>query len=265
MQARAKKLTANQHHDDEAIEQYERIEHHLARTGDANPRTLEDKIYRVVPTGSGTLKLLLSSGGKPTEPAEYRRQLQAWENVLELALRPDDPRTKSANAKWQKRKHDRADLVDAARDAFVPKWLGREMQNGHECDVFRLDPNPNFHPHTMPEDVLTHATAKIWVDHASDQLVRGEAHISRDVSFGGGILGKLYRGGVFSMEQAEVEPGIWLPTRSQLDFTGRKFLFSFEQHEVVEASQYRCVGPPSQALTLVRNELASGKTAGGDP
>ena len=90
-------------------------------------------------------------------------------------------------------------------------------------------------------------------------MVRGEAHITRDISFGGGILGKLYRGGVFSMEQSEVAPGIWEPTRYQYDFGGRKFLFSFDEHQVVEASHYRRVGPPKEALTLVQNELASGK------
>ena len=37
------------------------------------------------------------------------------------------------------------------------------------------------------------------------------------------------------MEQQEVAPGIWLPTRYQYDFTARKFLFTFEQHQYVEA------------------------------
>jgi hypothetical protein len=90
-------------------------------------------------------------------------------------------------------------------------------------------------------------------------MVRGEAHITRDISFGGGILGKVYRGGVFSMEQAEVSPGIWEPTRYQYDFGGRKFVFSFDEHEVVEASRYRRVGPPKDALVVVQNELASSK------
>jgi hypothetical protein len=88
-------------------------------------------------------------------------------------------------------------------------------------------------------------------------MVRGEAHIMRDISFGGGILGKVYRGGVFSMEQAEVAPGIWEPTRYQYDFGGRKFVFSFDEHEIVEASHYRRVGSPREALAVVQNELAS--------
>jgi hypothetical protein len=112
---------------------------------------------------------------------------------------------------------------------------------------------------------MSHVSAKIWVDRDSNQMVRGEAHILRDISFGGGILGKLYRGGTFSMDQAEVAPGIWLPTDYQYDFSGRKFLFSFEENQTIEASHYRRVGPPKEALAIVQDDLATGKIFSVDP
>jgi hypothetical protein len=262
---RSKKLLENQHHNDAALEQYERIEHHVDRTGGAAPRVLDDKTYRVVPTGSGTMKLLLKDGERPVDPADYRKQLTAWVELLELMLKPDDPRTKSANAKWQKRKDDRKELLDTTRDAFLTKWDGQETCNGRVCDVYEVQPNPNFHPRSIVQDILTRVTAKIWVDRDANQLVRGEAHVMRDISFGGGILGKLYRGGVFFMEQREVSPGIWLPTRYQYDYTARKFLFMFEEHQYVEAREYRHIGPPKQALAMAQKELASGKAVYGDP
>ena len=255
--ARAQKLVANQHRDDEALKQYERIERHADFTGGANPQTIQDRTYRVVPTGSGTLKILLKDNGTPTNATEYRRQLQAYKDLLELMLRADDSRTKLAYDKFDKRNRQRAELVDSIVDTFTPKWLGREMRNGRPCDLFQLDPKPDFHPHTILQEALTHITANIWVDRDSDELVRGEAHITRDISFGGGILGKVYRGGVFSMDQSEVSPGIWEPTKYQYDFGGRKFLFSFAEHQIVEASSYRRIGPPKEALTFVQNELAS--------
>lgn len=255
--ARAQKLVANQHRDDEALKQYERIERHADFTAGPDPHTIQDRTYRVVPTGSGTLKILLKDNGTPTDPSEYRRQLQAYEDLLELMLRPNDSRTKLAYEKFDKRNQQRAELVDSIVDTFRPKWLGREARNGRSCDLFQLDPRSDFHPHTILQEALTHISAKIWVDRDSDELVRGEARITSDISFGGGILGKLYRGGVFSMDQSEVSPGIWEPTRYQYDFGGRKFLFSFADHQIVEASHYRRLGPPKEALTLVQNELAS--------
>jgi len=265
IQARAQKLIENQHRDDEAIEQYERIEHQVDRSGGTSPRVLEEKTYRIVPTGTGTLKLLLKEGNTPVDPAAYREQLQAWKDVLEIMLKPEDSRAKTAYAKWQKKKTDRAEIVDATRTAFLVKWVGQETVNGRPCDILELNPNPAYHPRTMFQDGMTHITAKIWVDLEANQLSRAEAHVMRDVSFGGGILGKLYRGGVFFFEQTEVAPGIWLPARYQYDFTARKFLFTFEQHQYIEVSQYRRDGPPRQVLALVQSELASGKVMGADP
>jgi hypothetical protein len=263
IKARAQKLISNQHRNDKALDEYERVEHQVSQTGGDYPRVLEDRTFRVVPTGSGTMKLLLKADGKSSDPADYRKQLQAWADVLSLMLKTEDPRTKTAVAKWQKRQQERAELVDASPQAFSLNWVGIETRNGRRCDVLDLQPNPNFHPHSILQEAISHVVAKIWIDHEADQMVRAEARLLKDVSFGGGILGKLYRGGVFSLEQAEVSPGLWLPSRYQYDFTARKFLFTFEEHQYIEASQYHWDGPPKQALAIAQNELATGKMAYG--
>jgi hypothetical protein len=264
LQARAQKVLENQHRDDDLLEQFERVEHQVDRTSGPTPKVLEDKWYRIVPTGTGNLKILLREGGRDVDPAAYRQQLLAWRDVLELMLKQDDPRTKAAYAKAQKKKQDRAELVAATHEAYILKWLGQENLYGHLCDVLDLTPNPDFHPKSIYQDAMTRVTAKIWIDHASLQMMRGEAHVTKDISIGAGILGKLYRGGVFYLDQAEVAPGIWLPSRYQFDFSGRKFLFSFEEHQYIEANQYRYDGPPKQALVVAQNDLASGRivTAG---
>lgn len=265
IRARADIFIANQHRDDETLEQYERVEHHVDRTAGVSPRTLEDRVYLIVPTGGGTAKIVLRDGDKPADAATYDRQMQNLKDLLQTMANPNDPRTKAAFTKRAKHVRDRTEFVDAAKTAFTVKWLGTSNWRGRTCDVFELDPSPDFHPHGMFQDALAHVTAKIWIDRETNQMARGEARVMSDISFGGGILGKLYRGGVVSMEQAEVAPGIWLPTRYQYDFSGRKFLFSFEEHQVIEASHYRRVGPPSEALLLVQGELANGKSFITDP
>jgi hypothetical protein len=265
LRVRTQKLLANQHRDDDALELYDRVERHTDRTSGANPRTIDDKTYRVVPTGMGNTKILLHEEGKPLDASAYTIQLQTLESVLQTMANPDDPKAKAADAKFQKRMHERAQFVDAASEAYTAKWVGRETSNGRECDVIALDPNPKFQPRSMFQDAFAHTTAKLWVDRQSIQIVHAEAHVTSDISFGGGILGKLYRGSVVSMDQAEVAPGVWLPTHYQYDFAGRKFLLSFDQHQIIEVSRYRRIGPPSQALQIVQNELSSGKTFSEDP
>jgi hypothetical protein len=271
MHARLKKLLANQHADDLALEEYEWVEHQVDQAGGANHRVIEDKTIRLVSNGAGTTKVVLSENGKPTDPAESHRQLQNVAQVLQMMANPNDPRMKAATTKYQKRMHDRAETVDSATDAFLVVWQGQEIRNGRDCDVIQANPNPAFHPHSIFQEALAHVSAKVWVDHATDQVVHAEAQILSDISIGGGLLGKLYRGGTFTLDQAEIAPGIWFSTRYQYDYSGRKFLFPFEDHQVIDASRYRRIGPPAQALALIQNELTQsggltdGKPAAGDP
>ena len=265
MRARTEKLMANQHADDQALELYQRVERYVDRSDDTSDHIIDDKTYRVVPTGAGTQKILLRDDDKPVDSATYGREMRELAEVLRTMADPNNPKARAALAKRQKRERDRVEFVDAMKEAFLSKWLSTDTRNGRECDVFELDPNPDFHPHSMFENALIHVTAKIWVDQESDQLVWGEAHVMSDISVGGGILGKVYRGSQISMEQGEVAPGIWLPIHYQYDFTGRKFLFAFQEHQTIDVSHYHRVGPPSEALAIVEGELASGKTFMEDP
>ena len=265
IRARTKTLLANQHADDAALELYDRLERHIDRSGGSQPRTIDDKTYRIVPTGFGSDKILLHAEGKATDPAQYARQLRTLEGLLETMSDPEDPRAKAANAKFEKRMRERAQFVDAASEAYTIKWVGRQTRNGHDCDVFDLEPDPRFQPHSMFQEAFAHTTAKLWVDRTALQIVHAEANVTSDIAFGGGILGKLYKSSVVSLDQAEVAPGIWLPTRYQYDFAGRKFLFSFDEHQVIEVSHYRRIGTPKEALSMVQSELSSGKTYSEDP
>lgn len=262
--ALAERVITAQHADDVALEEFQRIEQHTVYSG-SNRRTTEDKFYRVVPTGSGTLKLLFKDNSSPLDPASYRKQLHDWEQILEIAVNPDDPRQQAVYSKWQKKMKERKELLEAARRAYYVTSSGQEMRYGRLCDVLALEPNPSFVPRSIAENVLAGSRAKIWIDDASAQIVHGEAEIIHDISFGGGILGKLYRGGRFSLDASEVAPGIWAPYRVQFDYAVRKFLFTFDTHEVTQNSHYRRIGGPAKALAIAKEELAQGAPLPADP
>jgi hypothetical protein len=63
-------------------------------------------------------------------------------------------------------------------------------------------------------------------------------------------------------ERYEMVPGLWMPSFSQYDFDGRKFLSSFSLHERTFYSNYRRVGAPKEALELVRAELKEMRAGG---
>ena len=261
LHALARRGITNQHRNDATLNEYERREQRRVRDNPDEASVVGDKTFRVVPTGTGTLKLVIEEKGQPIYPNFYEKQLRDLEQVLvDATERRGEYRQRRAIEKWQKRTQERYDLVEAVEDAFRVTWLGREALaggNGRLLVKLRLDPNPNFQPHTRIASALQNVRAVVWLDESAAQLVRAEAEIFRDISFGGGLFGKIYRGGKVIIEQAEVAPGLWLPTRYRIDFDGRKFLFGFDVHETIDIRDYRRIGPPAEALAAIRREIAS--------
>jgi hypothetical protein len=259
------RAVANQHRDDDALERYERIERQMQVTGGAQPRITDEKTYRIVPTGTGTLRLQLRANSVTVSVPTYRGELETWEKTLEMALDPHNPEIQDALARAVARRTERNEIVDATLQGYISKWIGREMQDGYLCDKLQLDPDPHFRPHDASTEILGHARVTLWIDQRSGQVVRGDAEIIHDISFGGGFLGKVYRGGYFVLKQHPVTPDIWLASYYQYDFSGRKLMFGFEDHKKVEISRYRDLGTVSQALAVARSDIANVATFAGSP
>ncbi len=92
------RVIGHQHKDDTVGAEYEHVEHHIVR-GANGEKIAEDKVYRVVPTGTGTLKLVVKDTGKNVPDDFYQKELLEWKQQLEVASNPDDWRTKSSQAK----------------------------------------------------------------------------------------------------------------------------------------------------------------------
>jgi hypothetical protein len=253
------RVIANQHADDATLDVYERIERREIRKGSGGSAPAQIQTARVVPAGTGSDRIPLGADGKPADPAAYAAELRKLEDALVWASEPASREQRDALAKFAKRRKDRAELVDAVRDAFIYTWLGREERQGRILAKFQLDPNPKYKPTSRLTGVFSHVRGIAWVDESAGQLARIEAEIAEDISFGGGLVAKVYKGGRFVMEQTEVMPGIWLPVFYDYDFDGRKFFFSMGVHERTTVSQYKRIGPPKEALAVIRAELGNPK------
>ena len=256
---------ANQHRNDAAVDLFERLERQVERNASTPSRILEDKTYRVVPTGSGNIKILVKVRGQPVSVAGYQRDLHTWQAILSVAVHPGDPRQAASLAKQKRKLKDRAYFVDTVPDAYRISWIGRDVRDGRNFEKLLLEPNFNYVPRGNSTDWLVHARAMVWIDSQAAQVAQIDAQIIRDISFGGGILGKIYHGGHFIMDQAEASSGIWEPILFQYDIAGRKFLFPFEMHVITEDSRYCFIGTPEQALALANRDLAAGGNFSGDP
>jgi hypothetical protein len=250
------RLAENQHHNDRALEEFERVERVISRKDGESSEAVSEHTDRVLPSGTGIMRLAMTQGGSPVSPQAYRRELQGAIDSLELAIHPND-RYRQDMVKFEKRRRDRAELVDAAAKAFRVTWAGRETRDSRTLTKLLFTPDPNYKAPNRATSFFEHVRATLWVDESAAQLVRAEAEITSDISFGGGIVARVYHGGHLSLEQSEVAPDIWLPSLNVYDVDGRKFLFGFGVHERTEITKYRRVGAPAEAIELLRSELNS--------
>jgi hypothetical protein len=250
----------NQNIDDEALQIFERVERHVVHDRDMNATAGEDRTIRIIPTGAGSARILLVDHGQASDSEAIHTQMMATEHLLEAAADSSNPQTKRDREKIEKRNKDRKELVNSIHEAYIFTWMGREVRDGRTLSKFHLDPDPKYQPTSLRTEFLKHATATAWVDEKSVQLVRLEAVLTTDISFVAGIAGKVYRDGHALIEQSEVAPGVWLPSLYQYDFTVRKFLFTSEVHERVEASHYQRIGTAAEALAAIKREISPGAT-----
>jgi hypothetical protein len=257
------RVLEHQKKNDAALDNYERIERVETRKNSADDQNPAVKISRVVPAGTGVDHIPLGPDGKPTDADAYRAELAKLEKTLAWAAE-NGRAQQDAYAKIVKKKKEREELTDAARNAFLFSFVAREPRAGRTLLKYSMVPNPAFKPTSRSTSLFTRVRGAVWIDEASGQLARIEGEVTDDISFGL-FVAKVYKGSHFMQERYETAPGIWLPSFSQYDFDGRKFFSSFSLHERTFYSSYRFIGPPKDALAAIRAELARadlGKSGG---
>jgi hypothetical protein len=249
-------VLAHQHANDQMLQFFERTEHRQLRERAADTIPAGDRTSRLVPTGAGYVHIDLADRGHDVDAATLRHELDDAARALQDAASGNSSDVRAEREKFQRRKNDRAEVLDSIMDGFIFTRIGHEMRNGRDTAKIHLEPDPNYKAHTRTTEFLKHANATLWVDENAQQVVRIEADVVTDVAIGG-ILAKVYRGGHIVLEQSEIEPGVWLPTYYQADFTGRKLFLLFEVHEKTETSKYKRVGGAAESLAMIRREIAA--------
>ena len=241
----------NQRRNDFLLEQYARTEHSLFHGSGKDPD--RNIVSRVIPAGEGIIRVELERDGKTSDAAYLEEQ---WRSVAQALIAQAHGREPQVANFYQtvRRRHERADMVTAIGKAFIFRWAGRDSINGRPVVKLNFSPDPAYRSSARYATLYAHSRGTAWVDESSAQLIRAEAELTEDVSWGAGIIAKLYRGGQFTFEQREVAPLVWMPARYSYDFDGRKFLFSLNVHERMEYTEFTRVGPPEEAIVVIRRE-----------
>jgi hypothetical protein len=246
------RVVNNEKQSEKLMDEYERTQHtEKKRAGGDQTPTIT--CFRLFPTGIGVDKISLGPDGKPTNVESYRNDLEKLEKYLAWVVQ-DGSSQQEARQKADHRRNERFELMEATRDAFLFTSEGKEMRGDRVLLRYRMEPNPAFRPTTRNTILFTRVRGTLWVDEQASQLAKLDGVVTEDVSLAL-FLAKVYKGSHFMQERYEVLPGLWQPTFEQYDFDGRKYLVPFSIHERTFYSDYRHIGPPKEAIQVVRAEL----------
>src|SRR3984893_17506587 len=95
------RMIENQHRNDQAIEEYERVEHVVTLKVGENSEVVSERTERVLPSGTGTLRLQTAQSSPPVSPEVHRRELQYAVSALDRFLHPNE-RMKQDVAKFER-------------------------------------------------------------------------------------------------------------------------------------------------------------------
>jgi hypothetical protein len=170
----------------------------------------------VIETRDGQLARTLLINGKPLTPDQRAADEARMKKLVA------DP---SERAKREKRAKDDSDkltmMFKAIPDAFIFKYDGEE--NGQVRLAFF--PNPHYDAPNRELQVFRALSGKMWIDRAGGRLTRMEGALFEDVFFGWGLLGRLNKGGTFTVVQNRVGENHWEIVSLDVRMTGHAVIF----------------------------------------
>jgi len=165
--------------------------------------------------------------------------------------------TRAQNKEIAENAHDNQQVDDFLK--LLPTAFVWTQTNATPTNTFlHFEPAPGFRPPTRESRVFSSMAGDLVVDNQQHRILSMSGHLIHDVTFGGGLLGRLKEGSSFSLEQAQVGPSLWELTSIRVHLDGNALLFksiSLEQDD--KRSQFEAE-PSSvtldQAGTLVMQQ-----------
>ena len=176
----------------------------------------QNKVSIVVETRYGSVKRLTERNGQPLSQAATQAEDARLRNFIsdpaKLAKQKRDSENDDKNA---------TELLKMLPEAFL--WTIKE----HSGDTITLhfEPDPDFSAPDMQSRVLGAMNGDMEVNEKQQRIQSINGRLTRDITFGFGLLGRLHQGGTFHVIRHEVAPSIWEITETHVHIEGRALFF----------------------------------------
>lgn len=206
-----------------------------------------------IETPDGGLNRTIAKNGKPLTPEE---QAEADQKLKSFAYDNEARRKKrQSNGEDDQRS---ITLMRSLPDAFNYTVTGvTKGANGHEMVQLAFKAKPGWSAPTHETRVLEGMDGNMVIDQTAGRIAEINGELFKDVDFGWGILGRLFKGGKFIIHQADVGQGKWEETQERLQFNGKILMIknlTIDSNETM--SDFRPVPSnitTAQALQLLQN------------
>jgi len=132
--------------------------------------------------------------------------------------------TKAQNKQVEEANHDNRQIDDLLK-LLPAAFIWTETASTKTTTSLHFDPAPTFHPPTREARVFSSMTGDVVVDNQQYRICKIKGHLFHDVTFGGGLLGRLKERSSFALEQQQVGPSLWELTQIHVHLEGNALLF----------------------------------------
>jgi len=197
------------------------------------------RVEYVVDTPGGRLRRVHYIDDKPLNGEQQRREAKRVREMI-------DPDRLARDRESRKEETARANLLLASiPEAFDFTYKGSSTSvDGHNIVTLHFKPRPGFEPPNNETKVFLGMEGELTLDETASRLVKIDGTLFKDVTFGWGFFGRLFRGGRFVVEQIAVTPTHWVDNRSLFKFDGTILMFkSLHINDRDVAWSFRAVPP----------------------
>ena len=181
------------------------------------------------PEGDGEpYKRLVAIDGRPLTPAELASaEADHQRDLADAARRRQHESADQRERRLAKEEEDRTEnrrILEDALAVFKSTAIGRDTIDGETVVIILLVPRPEVEVKTREGAWMKKSSGRAWFVERDGQLVRLDMQMLDDVSVGWGIVGRLRKGSRLVVDRRRVGQ-TWLPSRMQVDASGRTLLF----------------------------------------
>ena len=196
----------------------------------SSPRLTTTKA--MVETKDGLVAMLLSVNDAALSAEDAQKEKARLDDLL---ANPDkqEHRKKSEDVDTERAMK----ILRALPKAFLYKDAGPGSAASGAVERFTFTPDPKFDSSDLETTVLTQMSGELWIDPVHQRVVRLVGQLDKDVDFGWGVLGRLYKGGSIVIEQADVGDGVWRIVRFKMAMNGR-VLFKTRSFDTTEEESH---------------------------